>query len=1155
MNTLARLDPGADGWFLVLLGASALAAVVSAAGLLGRILARRDPATSHAIDRAALLLILALPVLVPLAGRSQWFAVTWPRPEARRPEPPQAPPPQPALPLPRLSVVERVEEEPAPLPAVAMPEPVVAEPRILAPVEAAPVEPAFEFDRASLCGLAVAAWLTVAGMLALRLIHGLMGLQRLRRLARPADPAALAELRNAFGPDAKLPPIFEVPGLPGPLAGGPIYPAIYLPEGLPASLDPDALREILIHECAHAFRRDPLFGLLQRIATALFWPHPAIHLLNRRLSRSREAVCDNHVLGRSRRTSYARTLLALAERQSPPRTRHLAVVGLWEALEPLETRVRDILDERRPPVTRPSPLRTLSATLVVTLLALPLAGLRFLPPAQASEASPEPASTSPEAASVDPVELPSPPADEPPFPFDPTFGDKTVTVIEGTTVDDEKTLSGIRVNGTWLRKQPEPAVSGAYGRFTLRMVGPPRRVENIIATNADGTIQGYATSPLRVLTSHMPVEINMKPARKIAVLVKDGTGKPVPSAHVTVHADGPLAEQISDAEGRARLLVPADARISAVVAHKDRVGMDYFLVDPYYFNTGPSEIPESITLRLLGAQSASVRVVDEKKEPRAGFRVHLHGISLRGKSRPLNIAATESMTAATDAQGIAHFHWLPREIRSQPRVVIFPWEGQELQPVHLEPGSKSPVEYRVTSHVTFSGKVIQTDGKPLRRALVGFQAFPDRGDYSEGWTRTDSEGIYRFKVPPRRTISIALLEGGRAAAPIFGIYSERGIDREGLDLRVVEGGIIGAGIVGPDGKPRAGAHLRLTMLGPPQPRNNDIRLNGGDRESFTTYAYPGLSGSLNILLAPGDYRISAGTDDMHSEQVNVTVTPATKQVRHFKLVVDETDPEWKPVTISGTAFDATGQAQPQVPGAIITALPFGREMVTPPEGTADENGLFRFDVPAEVKVIRRPSRMVVFSPGGPNPKALVIARNAEGTLAGSVRINDGSKDLRIPMSPAGILTGRLLKSDGSPDVGRDMILIQVTSGTRQSVATYRTEAVTDGQGKYRFTGVLVDTRCTVFAIPRGESMRGLMRPSKEAYKEVTVERGGVIDLGTFQSETVRSNPERPKARPIGRRDEAAGTPRSPTERSGLSAMPFATTPEAILACLSSLSSI
>ena len=159
-------------------------------------------------------------------------------------------------------------------------------------------------------------WLIGVVIGLIRIILGCYRLGVIVRDSRPLDSGlhreTLAQIRNALGV-ASLPPIVCSSRVREPLAIGLVGPVVVLPEGLPESISSDALRHILVHECAHIVRRDLLVGLLQRLAATLYWPHPLVHYLNGQLARSREEVCDNHVLQTGDRFTYARTLLTLTQ--------------------------------------------------------------------------------------------------------------------------------------------------------------------------------------------------------------------------------------------------------------------------------------------------------------------------------------------------------------------------------------------------------------------------------------------------------------------------------------------------------------------------------------------------------------------------------------------------------------------------------------------------------------------------------------------------------------------------------------------------------------------------------------------------------------------------------------------------------------------------
>ena len=73
-------------------------------------------------------------------------------------------------------------------------------------------------------------------------------------------------------------------------------PIILLPRSIAEHLDDDELLAIMLHELVHVQRRDNLVGRVQLALAGLFWFHPLVWLISRKLLDEREQACDEKVL-------------------------------------------------------------------------------------------------------------------------------------------------------------------------------------------------------------------------------------------------------------------------------------------------------------------------------------------------------------------------------------------------------------------------------------------------------------------------------------------------------------------------------------------------------------------------------------------------------------------------------------------------------------------------------------------------------------------------------------------------------------------------------------------------------------------------------------------------------------------------------------------
>ncbi|MFT6864381.1 MAG: beta-lactamase regulating signal transducer with metallopeptidase domain [Akkermansiaceae bacterium] len=132
-----------------------------------------------------------------------------------------------------------------------------------------------------------------------------------------------------------------------PVVTGIFRPMIVLPISLMSGLPKDQAVAILSHELAHLRRFDHLIVVFQRLLEALFFFHPAVWFLSRRLDQEREKACDDLVVQAiNNRADYAEALVNLGSNHQP-------TLALAAAKNPhLKDRIFRILNHPQPTTVR-----------------------------------------------------------------------------------------------------------------------------------------------------------------------------------------------------------------------------------------------------------------------------------------------------------------------------------------------------------------------------------------------------------------------------------------------------------------------------------------------------------------------------------------------------------------------------------------------------------------------------------------------------------------------------------------------------------------------------------------------------------------------------------------------------------------------------------
>lgn len=198
-------------------------------------------------------------------------------------------------------------------------------------------------------------WAVIAGCLLLRIGVGLWRLRSLRKtLVRldvtQLDPAVRETLTRHKG--SREVSLCTSEQVRVPAAIGLIEPMVVVPLWVVNELSSEELKQVLLHELAHLRRRDDWTNLVQQIVKAVFFFHPAVWWIEKKISLEREMACDDAVLAETEKPkAYAECLRHIAEKSVVRRSLALAQAALGRVRQ-TSMRVAQILDANRPKSVR-----------------------------------------------------------------------------------------------------------------------------------------------------------------------------------------------------------------------------------------------------------------------------------------------------------------------------------------------------------------------------------------------------------------------------------------------------------------------------------------------------------------------------------------------------------------------------------------------------------------------------------------------------------------------------------------------------------------------------------------------------------------------------------------------------------------------------------
>ena len=194
-------------------------------------------------------------------------------------------------------------------------------------------------------------WALIAGCSLLGVARAVWHLRVLRKSCTPIDPEELEPVLQGtlLRYQMKRPvQLCTSEQIRVPTAIGLMEPAVVIPGWVLQELSASELNQILLHELAHLRRRDDWTNLIQQVVRALFFFHPAVWWIEKKIALEREIACDDAVLAETDSPrAYAECLAHLAQRSFVHRSLALAQAALGR-MRQTSLRVAEILDVNRP---------------------------------------------------------------------------------------------------------------------------------------------------------------------------------------------------------------------------------------------------------------------------------------------------------------------------------------------------------------------------------------------------------------------------------------------------------------------------------------------------------------------------------------------------------------------------------------------------------------------------------------------------------------------------------------------------------------------------------------------------------------------------------------------------------------------------------------
>ena len=559
--------------------------------------------------------------------------------------------------------------------------------------------------------------------------------------------------------------------------------------------------------------------------------------------------------------------------------------------------------------------------------------------------------------------------------------------ISGSVLDDQgRPVPNVKVR-SFAHKDRMETTTDAKGKFEV--VVPQSRIRSfsVMADDLADRLGSWRADWESPPSPDTPIELVLKPCRKLPIVVTDQAGEPATDTFVGAMVNyAPLVRQTTDEKGETILRIPADAELQSLYALKRDIGFDYRIAStvrdkahqPDWLNDSP------IRFQLAKSQTVELEILDTDEKPIDGMEAWLWLLQKPDEPDSFNLSyLANDFGASTDELGIATFQgvpsWSVHPLTFWPSHDDYVRSRIQFDPAEHPDGRKKTL---LTRLVSMSGHAETPDGSPAAGIKIKVNGADYGHDGFYGDVTTKEDGSFELMVSPDQLYMLAVLDKKWSAPAVDGLVVRPDSIVTDIEFKLQPSvRIFGRVTVGPD-TPVAKQRMSLRLDG------TSLRDAGEELpnpENSRTWVQPNIfrsvqtdeDGRYEFFVGPGEYMLG-GPSALKGRKFEVTSETAAELEFNFESPRPEAGPFRLRVV---TGKDAT-----PVPDAIVEGIYRAQ--------TGSLELRMRTDAHGVASAERKLHRTVLF------------VQDEAKELAGIMEINEDQPEATITIGPFATASGR-----------------------------------------------------------------------------------------------------------------------------------------------------